>query len=191
LREKSEVLKMAIREIILIGHPVLRAKAKKIRTVDDEVRELASDMVETMRAAHGIGLAAPQVNVSKQLIVVELPKEYKDVEPLSGKPLVFVNPEIIKSSKEEVAGDEGCLSIPGYVGEVWRSKWIVVRAQDLKGKQFRLKARDLLARVIQHEIDHLHGVLFIDRVESPDKLWKVEDGGKTEREEVLESIVSA
>ncbi len=182
---------MAVREIVLIGDPVLRAKAKRIRTVDDGVKSLAEDMIETMRSAHGIGLAAPQINVSRQLIVVELPEEYKDVEPLSGKPLVFINPEIIKSSKEEVAGEEGCLSIPGYVGEVWRSKWIVVRAMDLNGKQFRLKAKDLLARVIQHEIDHLHGVLFIDRIESPDKLWKIEGEGKTEREEVLENIISA
>ncbi len=182
---------MAVREIVLIGNPVLREKAKKIRAIDEEVKTLANDMVETMRAAHGIGLAAPQVGVSRQLIVVELPEEYKDVEPLSGKPLVFINPEIIKSSKEEVAGDEGCLSIPGYVGEVWRSKWIVVRAMDQNGKQVRLKAKDLLARVIQHEIDHLHGVLFIDRIESPDKLWKVEGEEKTEREEVIESIVTA
>ncbi len=179
---------MAVRPIVLIGNPVLRTQSKKVRSFDGDLQALVDDMLETMRHAYGIGLAAPQVGVSKQVIVVELPEEYKEVEPLSGKPLVFVNPEIIKSSREEVAGEEGCLSIPGYVGEVWRSKWIVVKAQDRNGRQFRLKAKDLLARAIQHEIDHLHGTLFIDRIESPDKLWKVDSEEKTEREEILEKV---
>ncbi len=182
---------MAVRPIALIGAPVLREKAKKVHSFDDDLQVLAEDMLETMRQAYGIGLAAPQVSVSKQVIVVELPEEYKEVEPLSGKPLVFINPEIIKSSREEVSGEEGCLSIPGYVGEVWRSKWIVVRALDKNGKKFRLKAKDLLARVIQHEIDHLHGVLYIDRIESPDKLWKVDREAKTEREGILENVALA
>ncbi len=182
---------MAVREIVLIGDPVLRAQSKKVHSFDSELHTLVDDMIETMRVAYGIGLAAPQVGISKQVIVVELPEEYKEVEPLSGKPLVFINPEIIKSSREEVAGEEGCLSIPGYVGEVWRAKWIVVRAQDRNGKRFRLKAKDLLARAIQHEIDHLHGTLFIDRIESPDKLWKVDSEEKTEREEILESVALA
>ena len=170
---------------------MLKARSKKVRSFDSDLQTLVDDMIETMRHAYGIGLAAPQVGVSKQVMVVELPEEYKEVEPLSGKPLVFVNPEIVKSSREEVAGEEGCLSIPGYVGEVWRSKWIVVKAQDATGKQFRLKAKDLLARAIQHEIDHLHGTLFIDRIESPDKLWKVNAEEKTEREEILENVALA
>ncbi|NLE58123.1 MAG: peptide deformylase [Planctomycetes bacterium] len=154
---------MAIREIITLGHPTLRQKARKVTRFGPELRQLIDDMVETMRSAPGVGLAAPQVNVSERIIVLELPAD--EEEGLPAELYTYVNPEIVKVSRETESGDEGCLSIPGYLGEVDRHVEILVRGQDAYGKPQRIKAYDYLARIFQHEIDHLDGVLFIDKAD--------------------------
>lgn len=120
-------------------------------------------MLETMRAAQGVGLAAPQIGVSKRLIVVEMPDD--DDYPNPGERFILCNPEISKADRETEEGWEGCLSVAGYVGRVKRSKVVVVRGEDLKGRKVRIKARGFLARVFQHEIDHLNGVLYVDIAE--------------------------
>ncbi len=154
---------MAILPIVLEGDPRLRQKATRIRSVDDGLRKLAADMHETMLDAPGVGLAAPQVGVTRRLVVVNVPADYDE----EGEPeavLTLVNPEIVRAQGREV-GTEGCLSIPGWVGDVPRHDAITVKAMDLDNKDMRIKARGFLARVIQHEIDHLDGILFVDRVE--------------------------
>jgi peptide deformylase len=164
---------MAIRKIIYANDPRLRQKAKRVKQFGPALKDLADDMLETMHAAPGggIGLAAPQIGLLQRLFVAELPED--ENEPQSGKPFVLVNPEIVKTSRDEVEGEEGCLSIPTWYGLVWRPEWVVVKARDVNGKPMRIKAEGMLARVFLHEMDHLDGVLFIDRVESPDKLWQV------------------
>jgi peptide deformylase len=162
---------MATREIITIGHPTLRQKARKVTKFGPELKQLIDDMTDTMHKAPGVGLAAPQVNVSERVIVVELPADEEEGTPAEF--YAFVNPEIIKTSHEVEDSQEGCLSVPGYVGEVPRYTMIVVRGQDARGKPQRVRAREYLARIFQHEIDHLDGVLFIDRVEDPGKIHKV------------------
>ena len=162
---------MAIREIITIGHPTLRQKARKVTRFGPELQQLVDDMIETMRNAPGVGLAAPQVNVAERVIVIETPADEEEGTP--AELYVFVNPEIVKTSREKEEGQEGCLSIPGYVGDVERHTWIVVRGQDVRGRPQRIRAHDYLARIFQHEIDHLDGVLFIDRITDPAKLRRV------------------
>ena len=162
---------MAIREIITLGHPTLRQKARKVTRFGPELKQLIDDMVETMRVAPGVGLAAPQVNVADRVIVVELPAD--EEEGLPAELYAFVNPEIIKTSRDKEEGQEGCLSIPGYLGEVERHTEIIVRGQDATGKLQRVKAYDYLARIFQHEIDHLDGIMFIDRVADPGKIHKI------------------
>jgi peptide deformylase len=156
---------MSIRPIIQPDNPVLRKKAVRVNSFDKKFQTLVDDMVETMIAAPGTGLAAPQVAVSQRVIVVQLPDDEesrKQHGDEAGKLYVVANPEIIKASKEMVEGVEGCLSIPGYYGLVDRHETIVVTGQDRHGKPFRKKASDWLARVFQHEIDHLNGQLYID-----------------------------
>ena len=164
---------MAIREIVLVeqGNPVLRAKARKAGRVDASVQRLIDDMVDTMRQAPGVGLAAPQVGVPLRVIVVEAPEDEED--PQSGQVYAVVNPEIVKASRELEEGEEGCLSIPGWAGLVDRHTWVVVKGLDREGREFRIRARDFVARVFQHEIDHLDGVLFTDHIKSKDKLWRL------------------
>jgi len=162
---------MAIREIITIGHPTLRQKARKITKFDSGVKQLVDDMIETMRKAPGVGLAAPQVNISERIVVIEVPAD--EEEGLPAELYAFVNPEIVKTSRETAEEQEGCLSIPGYVGDVERHAWIVVRGQDAYGKPQRVRAYDYLARIFQHEIDHLEGVLFIDRIADPEKIRQI------------------
>jgi peptide deformylase len=162
---------MATREIITIGHPTLRQRARKVTKFGPELKHLIDDMTETMRKAPGVGLAAPQVNVSERVIVVGLPADEEEGTP--AELYALVNPEIIKTSHEVEDGQEGCLSIPGYVGEVPRHTMVVVRGQDARGKPQRVRAKGYLARIFQHELDHLDGVLFIDRVEDPSKIHKI------------------
>src|SRR5512135_2218554 len=126
---------MALREIITLGHPTLRQRARKVTRFGPEVKQLIDDMVETMRAAPGVGLAAPQVNVSERIIVVELPAD--EEEGKAAELYTFVNPEVIKVSRDVEEGEEGCLSIPGYVADVERHTMVVVRGQDAFGKQQR------------------------------------------------------
>jgi peptide deformylase len=149
---------MATREIITIGHPTLRQKARKVTRFGPELRQLIEDMIETMRQAPGVGLAAPQVNVPERVIVIELPADEEEGKP--AELYTYVNPEIVKTSRDIEEGNEGCLSIPGYVGDVPRHTMIVVRGQDAYGKSQRIRAHDYLARIFQHEVDHLDGVLF-------------------------------
>lgn len=167
---------MAVKKIVVIGDDVLRQEARKVKKFDKDLHRLIDDMVATMRDAPGVGLAAPQVGVSQRVIVVEIPEEEDD--PQSGKLYEFVNPEIIFASDEEVEGEEGCLSIPNLVGDVWRAQRVVVKGQDRNGKNQKVEADEWLARVFQHEVDHLNGVLFIDRVDGPEcvrRLVKVVD----------------
>ena len=172
---------MAVRQIITIEDPILRQRSRKVREFGPELGQLIDDMIETMREAPGVGLAAPQVGVLRRVIVVEVPKDEED--PEAGTLLYeMVNPEIVKAAREIVEGEEGCLSIPGYVGDVPRHTMVVVRGQDRFGRPVRVRAHGFLARVFQHEIDHLDGVLFIDRVRSPEKIRKIEPEEELEGE---------
>jgi len=164
---------MAIREIVTLPDPVLRKKARKISDFGPELQTLVDDMVETMREAPGVGLAAPQVGIPLQLIVVEYSEQDEDQEIEAPRKLyTIVNPEIIRVSDEQELGTEGCLSIPGFVGDVERPLAITLKGVNRRGKPVRIKADGWLARIFQHEVDHLNGVLFIDRA---DKVWKVEE----------------
>jgi peptide deformylase len=170
---------MTLREIVTLPEPVLRRKAKPITKFDKKLQTLIDDMVETMREAPGVGLAAPQVNVSEQLIVVEYSEdddeEEGEVEGTEEKPpkpkklYVMLNPEIVKASEEKVNGIEGCLSIPGLLGEVERHEAIQVKGLNRYGKPQKLKVDGWMARIFQHEIDHLNGVLFTDLAT---RVWK-------------------
>ena len=144
-----------------IGDRVLRQPAKRVAKIDSALRDLVRKMLQTMYSEDGIGLAAPQVGVNKQLLVIDA-----DPENESAPPLVLVNPKILSYSDELAAGQEGCLSIPGVYLDVIRPAAIEVSFKDENGRPSKLKADDLLARVIQHEMDHLNGVLFVDRVEN-------------------------
>ena len=154
---------MAVREILQIGNPVLRRRSSKITRFDGALSKLVEDMAETMHAANGVGLAAPQIGVSKRLIIIEMPDDEEDDH--SGKRFVMCNPEIVKASRETEIGQEGCLSVAGYVGWVERAEQVIARGQDLQGKKLQLKAQGYLARAFQHEIDHLNGVLYVDLAE--------------------------
>ncbi|MBN2145734.1 MAG: peptide deformylase [Anaerolineales bacterium] len=161
---------MAIREVVTLPHPVLRRKARKVTDFGPELQVLVDDMVETMRQAPGVGLAANQINVPLQVIVVEYHETENDEEsPL--KLYTVVNPTITRASQEIVLGTEGCLSVPGILGNVERSEAITVKGQNRRGQPVTIKAKGWLARIFQHEIDHLEGVIFVDRA---DKAWKVE-----------------
>jgi peptide deformylase len=160
------------------GDPILRVKGKRIEKIDDHIRELAADMIETMHAANGVGLAAQQVGEALQLTVLDVsqvedrPSTMKlngeDVDPKTVMPVVLINPEIEIGGATET-GTEGCLSFPEITGQIERAKSIIVRAQSLEGDAIAIQASGLLARAIQHEVDHLNGILFIDRMNSAAK----------------------
>jgi peptide deformylase len=154
---------MALLKIILEGDPRLRQKALKIRHAEESLKTLAADMHETMDAAPGVGLAGPQVGVMRRIIVVHVPEGYLDEDSPDIR-MTLLNPEIVKGYGEEI-GTEGCLSIPGWVGEVRRMTNITVKAMDLDNRHVRIKAEGWLARILQHEIDHLDGILFVDRMD--------------------------
>ena len=167
-----------IREIRKIGDPVLRRKARKVEKVSKDTQKLLDDMIETMRAGNGVGLAAPQIGVLQRALVVEIEADEKI--PGSGITYALINPEIVQRSEETWVGQEGCLSIPGWRGEVERPYRIAIKAMDREGKRIRLEAEGWVARVLQHEIDHLEGVLFIDKLVAPDRVWRVEEGKEEE-----------
>ena len=148
-------------DIHFLGDRVLRQPAKRIAKVDDKMRTLIREMLQTMYSADGIGLAAPQVGINKQLIVIDCEPDDPDHPPL-----VLINPKIIRSSSQLCSSDEGCLSIPGVYLEVERPEAIEVSYKDENGKPQKLQAKDLLSRAIQHEMDHLNGVMFVDRVDN-------------------------
>lgn len=150
---------MTIKPLIILPDPLLRQVSTSIERVDAELQKLADDMLETMYEAPGIGLAAIQVGVPRRLLVIDVSKEGEDRQPL-----VFINPEIIKSSDERSVYEEGCLSIPDYYAEVERPAMVTVKSIDRDGKEQMTEADGLLATCLQHEIDHLNGVLFIDHI---------------------------
>jgi len=158
---------MAIRKIVSLPDPVLRQKAHRLANFDPSVQVLINDMIETMRAAPGVGLAATQIAESLRLIVVEFGDEEDENAPK--KLYVLANPEIIQMSEETELGVEACLSVPGLAGEVERFYKIIVKGQNRKGQPVRIRASGWLARIFQHEIDHLNGILFVDRAT---KVWK-------------------
>ncbi len=159
-----------IRPILVVGNPVLRQKAKRVSQVDKPIQRLIEDMIETMKKAPGVGLAAPQVGVPLRLAVIDV----------DDKITVIVNPEIIKTSGE-VELDEGCLSVPGYWGRLERAERVSVKALDRNGKELRIRdAEGLFAQALQHEIDHLDGHLYIDRMDTLDKLQRSEPMRKRE-----------
>ncbi len=155
---------MALREIRLLGDDVLREPAAPVESFDEDLRALAEDMWETMYHADGIGLAAPQIGISKRLIVVHPRRSDERAEQEEYEPLALVNPRVVESSGQTDKEIEGCLSIPGMEEYVERPLDVRVEAQDLDGSPLELKAEGLLGRALQHEIDHLDGVLFIDHL---------------------------
>lgn len=167
---------MAIRKIIVLNDKRLREKAKKVKQFSPALKQLAADMLETLRQSQGVGLAGPQIGVMQRIFVAEIPASRSgtnEPHPQSGSSYVLINPEIVACADDLVEGREGCLSIPTWYGLVERPEWVEVKAQDLNGKKIKLKVDDLLARVFQHELDHLNGVLFMDHIKDPKKLWQV------------------
>lgn len=158
---------MATREILKHPNDMLRRKAQPVQHFDDELQTLIDDMIDTMRAAPGVGLAAPQVNVPLRVIVVEYGGENDEENGDEPKKKLYtlVNPEISRFSTDTEVATEGCLSIPGLVGDVERVKSVTVQARNRRGQPTKVKASGWLARILQHEIDHLNGILYIDRAE--------------------------
>jgi peptide deformylase len=178
---------MPTRPIVVYDDPTLRKKSRRVKRTSPDLEHLIDDMVETMHEANGIGLAAIQVGVPERVVVVQLPDVEEDSDeatdgkepepdPNAGVLFCVINPKIVRTSHEREEGIEGCLSIPGLVGEVERHCCITVKGMDREGKPVRIKAQDLLARVFQHEIDHCDGVLFIDHIDDPEKLYPVTEG---------------
>ena len=161
---------MALRDMVKIPDKILRRKAHKVMNFDRDFQLLVEDMIQTMRAEPGVGLAAPQVNVSLQLVVVEYP-ENDQVQDAKHRLYVIANPEITEKSNETEIGIEGCLSVPDLVGEVERATKIIVKGVNRFGKKQKIVAHGWLARIFQHEIDHVNGVLFVDRAS---RIWKPE-----------------
>lgn len=171
---------LAVRPIRLLGDPVLRQRAKRVPQsdgsvgVDASIQHLIDDMIDSMREAGGVGLAAPQIGVSLRVIVIEPPDE---------EVITLINPQFVKRSGERRVY-EGCLSVPGYRAEIGRSVSVIVKGLDRQGRPVRIKTSDdLLAHALEHEIDHINGVLYIDYLESPDQLEKVEPESDEEEEE--------
>ena len=174
---------MAVREIRIFPDPILRRKCRVVRRVDDSVQKLAGDMVETLLDADGVGLAANQVGVLKRVIALHLPEE---------EPYWLVNPEIIKSEGQREV-EEGCLSLPGYVGIVSRSVSVTARALDENGSKWRISTEELLAQVLEHEIDHLNGIMFMDHLLEHERLREVgeePEPGKTHQHDVNYNIAA-
>jgi peptide deformylase len=155
---------MTVLQIRTLPDPVLRQKAKKVTKIDDSIRKLIDDMIDTLRAEpNRAGLAAPQVGVLLRIAVIEVPEH---------ELITLINPEVIKKEGERIV-QEGCLSIPGYFGEIKRAVTVKVKAKDRYGKEFRIKAQGLLAQALEQEIEHLDGILYIDHIESSEKLFEI------------------
>jgi len=168
---------MAIRPILTAESPILRERTKKVSTYDASLHRLLDDMLVTMRDAPGVGLAANQVGVPLQVAVIEVDDTITEL----------VNPQIVKGSGEQLDW-EGCLSIPGYVAEVTRHAKVTVKARDRHGKEFRVKGEELFARALQHEIDHLNGILYIDHLDSIEELVRVSELPEPVEEEAAAGI---
>ena len=182
---------MTVLPIRVAGDPVLRQKAKKVRKIDASIQKLIDDMIETMRDAPGVGLAASQVGVPLRVIVMEIPED-DDREQPQRDLYVLINPQIVKRSGERRL-DEGCLSIPGYKAEVPRAVSVTVKGLDREGKEIRIKAENnLLAEAIEHEVDHTNGVLYIDHLDSMDELVDLaEEEAATDSDSSLAETASA
>jgi peptide deformylase len=167
---------MVIRRILTAEEPILRERAKKVTQFDASLHRLLDDMLETMRDAPGVGLAANQIGVPLQVAIIEIDSKITEL----------VNPQIVRSSGEQLDW-EGCLSIPGYVAETGRHAKVTVKARDRHGREFRVKGEELLARALQHEIDHLNGTLYIDHLESLEELVRVSE---THDDEVTEETAA-
>ena len=163
----SWVPTVAVLPVLPADAPVLHRPAERVRSFDASLRKLAADMVETMHGVNGVGLAAPQVGVSLRLAVIQLPEDYAN--RLAGRLFVLCNP-VIERAWGDFRPAEGCLSLPGYIGYVRRARIVLVRAQNLDGKTYRLPGRGTMAQALQHEIDHLDGILFYDHLASIDEL---------------------
>jgi peptide deformylase len=191
---------MAVRRILQIESPddkrVLKTRSYPIKTISPALRQLAADMFETMHAANGVGLAAPQIGITQRIVVIWIPAEVEErpdgttVEVAPEENYVLINPQIVKASANEDLGQEGCLSLPGWYGEVPRAAWVTVEYQDLDGKYKRIrKAGGLLGRALQHEIDHLDGVLFTERIRDLSTLKDLrKENEAAERPESVETI---
>ena len=155
---------MAIIPIRIAPDPILRQKSKRVRSIDGSIKKLIGNMIETMHSASGVGLAAPQVGIPLRVIVIGMPEQEE---------IALINPEIVRKKGERLV-NEGCLSVPGYMGEVKRAESVTVKGRDQNGKEIRIKADELLAQTLEHEINHVNGVLYIDQIESPEKLHKIE-----------------
>ncbi len=156
---------MAVLTIRVLPDPVLRQKARRIRAIDGSIKKLVADMLETVHADPGrVGLAAPQVGISLRVAVICMPDE---------DDIILINPEIVRKKGERFV-DEGCLSIPGYVGEICRAESVTAKGRDLGWKEIRIKGEGLLSQALEHEIDHLNGLLYIDHLGSMDELRKIE-----------------
>ena len=165
---------MGLRTIVTLPDPVLRRKARPVSSFDKDLQTLIEDMIDTMRDAPGVGLAAPQVGIGQRLIVIEYaepPDEGDEEKEVKPRRFVMANPEIVKASEDKVLGVEGCLSIPGLVGEVERYSMVQVKGLNRRGQPMKVKAEGWLARIFQHEIDHINGVVFTDRAT---RVWKPE-----------------
>ena len=155
---------MAVLPIRIVPDPILRKKTKRITTIDKSIKKLIADMLETLHAEEGrAGLAAPQVGVSLRLTVIGIPEQ---------EDIILINGEIVKRKGQRLVS-EGCLSIPGYVGELYRAETVTAKGLDANGKEIRIKGEGLLAQALEHEIDHLNGVLYIDRLENKESLRKI------------------
>ena len=153
---------MALKEVIKLPNPVLRRKAHKVTEFGEDFQTLVDEMIETMRHEPGVGLAAPQVNVSQRIIVVEYPED-DSIENAPAKLFVVANPEFKKMSDVLIKGIEGCLSVPNLLGQVERASEVTLTGMDRRGKKITIKAKGWLARIFQHEVDHINGILFVDR----------------------------
>jgi peptide deformylase len=155
---------MGVHKIRVLPDPVLRQKAKKVSKIDASIQRLIDDMIESMKAASGVGLAANQIGVPLKIAVIEMPGE---------EVIVLVNPEILERKGERIIS-EACLSVPGYQGDIKRSVTVKVKAKNRKGQSIRIQGEELLAQALEHEIDHLSGIVYVDRLEEPNNLRKVE-----------------
>jgi peptide deformylase len=163
---------VAVRPIVQIGDPVLKQVARKVHRIDDGVKRLIEDMVDSLHEVGGIGLAAPQIGVPLRVVITDLDDEFR----------IIVNPEIVWIAKETETADEACLSIIGYTGPVERSLAVDVRALDERGKKIRIKAQDWFARCLQHEVDHLNGILYTDHIEDKSLIRRVTESHEVEPE---------
>ncbi len=156
---------MAVLPIRVLPDPILKQRSKRVRTIDGSIQKLISDMIETIHSIPGrVGLAAPQIGIPLRVIVICLPEE---------EDIVIINPEIVRRRGERLV-DEGCLSLPGYVGQIKRAESVTVKGRDQNRKEIRIKADELLAQALEHEIDHINGKLYVDHLESMDNLHKIE-----------------